>query len=220
MHEKHRERVRARFLENGADSFSDKNLLEFLLFFSLPRIDTNPVASRLLEKFGSLSGILSSDISELKKIKGMGPSSSILIGLVGELSRRLSRNVPSTEDDVLRILTETFSDNTKELFYIFSVDDGTIISDGICISEGCFDNVEININQLIDSVLLFESRNIVLVHNHPDGIVAPSHEDIENTIYLKKILNDKGFNVIDHYIYADGDYLKLSSTEKYKDLFN
>ena len=72
IHNKHRERLRERFTKEGLDSFSEINALELLLFFCLPRIDTNPIAHELLGRFGSFAGVLDAPVEELKKVKGIG----------------------------------------------------------------------------------------------------------------------------------------------------
>ena len=88
IHDGHREHVRQRFLKNGLDAFADHEVLELLLYFAIPRRDTNPIAHALMERYGSLSGVLSAPIEDLKRVKGVGESAATLLCLAGQIERR------------------------------------------------------------------------------------------------------------------------------------
>ena len=79
IHEGHRDRLRARFLEEGLENITEIQVLELLLFYCIPRKDTNPIAHALLERFGSLPGVLEAPVSELKKVPGMGEASATFL---------------------------------------------------------------------------------------------------------------------------------------------
>ncbi len=88
VHEGHRKRLKSRFLEEGLDGFDDHQVLELLLFFSIPQKNTNVLAHELIEKYGSLSGVLEADPKDLITNKGIGENSAALISLIPALSRR------------------------------------------------------------------------------------------------------------------------------------
>ena len=94
LHKDHRQRMRRRFLVTSGRGFSDHELLEMLLFGSVPRANTNPTAHMLLDRFGSISDVLSADPEELRKIKGVGESSVRLIMLMGEACSRYMKAAP------------------------------------------------------------------------------------------------------------------------------
>ena len=87
IHKGHRERLKQRFLEEGLDNFTDIQVLELLLFYAIPRSDTNPIAHNLLDHFGSLSQVLEADVEELKKVPGIGDHAATLLALVIDLCR-------------------------------------------------------------------------------------------------------------------------------------
>ena len=87
-HEGHRQRLRRRFLLEGLDNFDEVQVLELLLFYAIPRRDTNPIAHALLEQFGSLSGVLEAPVSALAQVPGMGENGATLLQLVTAASRR------------------------------------------------------------------------------------------------------------------------------------
>ena len=88
VHDGHRERLKARYLEHGLDNFNDINVLELLLFYAIPRADTNLIAHELLNRFGSLSGVLEASIQELQNVSGIGENSALLLSLIPQVSRR------------------------------------------------------------------------------------------------------------------------------------
>ena len=87
MHEGHRERVKRRFRQEGLDSFSDIQALELLLFYVIPRVDTNPIAHALLDHFGSLSQVLEASPEELMKVPGIGENAAVFLTLIPQMGR-------------------------------------------------------------------------------------------------------------------------------------
>lgn len=88
IHDGHREKVRARFLTAGLDAFADHEALELLLYYAIPRRDTNPIAHALMERYGSLSAVLEAPVEDLRKVEGVGESAAVLLRLVPQLSRK------------------------------------------------------------------------------------------------------------------------------------
>ena len=87
IHSGHRSRLRQRFLKQGIEGFEPHNILEILLFYGIPYRDTNDIAHKLIDKFGSLEGVFDADIKELTKIDGIGENSATLIKLVPQISK-------------------------------------------------------------------------------------------------------------------------------------
>ena len=87
MHEGHRKRLRDKFLSCGVDNFQDHEVLELLLFYAIPRKNTNVIAHRLLEKFGSLDAVFDSPLSLLKSVEGVGESTAIFIKTISDITR-------------------------------------------------------------------------------------------------------------------------------------
>ena len=96
MHQGHRERMRKKFLLNGFDNFEDHEILEFILFYAIPRKDTNEIAHLLIEKFGSLDAILDAPINLLKEVNGIGESAAIFIKMISSLARTYVERKNST----------------------------------------------------------------------------------------------------------------------------
>lgn len=87
LHENHRKRLKERFLEEGLENFQNHNILELLLFYSVPRRDTNALAHELIDKFGSLSAVFDADYDSLLDCKGVSENTAVLLKLIPKLAR-------------------------------------------------------------------------------------------------------------------------------------
>ena len=88
IHDGHREKMRQRFLKGGLDSFADHEALELLLYYAIPRRDTNPIAHALMERYGSLSAVLTAPVEDLQRVAGIGESAAVLLKLAPQLYRK------------------------------------------------------------------------------------------------------------------------------------
>lgn len=211
MHAGHRERVRQRYLETGLRGFDDVNVLELLLFYAMPRQDTNPVAHALLERFGSLQGVLEASIRELKTVHGVGENTAILLSLIPEISRRYmlrkrpQRAVIGSVEDLFDYVLPLFTYHTEEYLYLISLDAGNRVLDCTEIASGAVDAVDLNARKLLSIALEKRASKIVLTHNHPSGILVPSPEDVAITHALQDALKVFDIELMDHIIVGDGE---------------
>ena len=103
VHEGHRDRLRQRFLQEGLENFQDHNVLELLLFYSIPRKDTNEEAHNLINRFGSLSGVFDASFEELCEVKGIGENSAALIKIMPELFKKYEVDIVRNDDAILKV---------------------------------------------------------------------------------------------------------------------
>ena len=128
VHDGHRDRLKNRFIEHGIDSFNDLNALELLLFYAIPRRDTNVLAHDLLDKFGSLSGVFDAGLRELTEVPGIGENAALLIKLVPQMVKkcRISRvndiRIFRSSADLGRFLVPHFMDERDELVLLLCLD--------------------------------------------------------------------------------------------------
>ncbi|MBR0423687.1 MAG: DNA repair protein RadC [Clostridia bacterium] len=215
MHQGHRERMRKKFLLNGFDNFEDHEILEFILFYAIPRKDTNEIAHLLIEKFGSLDAILDAPINLLKEVSGIGESAAIFIKMISSLARTYierknnAKNNYKDESDLNQRIALKFIGRTEETVAIMLLDaKGKIIYDGI-INKGSVNSVDIYLRKIIELITLYNASSILIAHNHPSGIAVPSQEDIETTVKLSNIFQSMNINFLDHIIVADHDFVSL-----------
>ncbi len=215
LHTGHRERVKTRFLEHGAAAFARHELVEFLLFFGIPRKDTNELAHRLLDHFGSLSALMSATYEELVAMKGMTHNAAVLIRLFNELETECQRERFSAERllntrEKLRdfVLPLFLGAETEQVRMICMDGNGRVLACGL-LSEGCANAAEINTRQALQLALRCNATNAVLAHNHPGGQPTPSREDVESTSALAKALELAGVKLLDHLIVSGHSYLSM-----------
>ena len=218
IHDGHREHVRRRYLTGGLEPFADHEALELLLFYAIPRQDTNPVAHALMDRYGSLSAVLSAPVEDLKKVKGVGESAAVLIHLVPELCRK-ARLADAAQDTVLSsteragaYLLERFSGERREVLYQLCLDrKGKLLA---CkrLSEGGVSSTELDIRRLVENAILTSASAVILSHNHPSGIALPSQDDYNTTEQAKAALATVGVTLVDHIIVADGDFVSMAES--------
>ena len=218
VHDGHRERLRRSYLEHGLMSMNDINALELLLFYALPRRDTNVLAHQLLERFGSLDGVFSASIEELCELEGIGETAAALITLIPEIMKksRLSRSreirqIRSSED-AGEYLLPYFMNETDEVVYLLCLDSKRAV---ICCAEmgrGVVNSVDANIRRLVEKALKVRACSVIIAHNHPNGIAIPSREDDIFTRALYNAMDTVGIRLEDHIIVADEDYISVADS--------
>jgi DNA repair protein RadC len=210
----HRKRLRSRFLEGGVQGFSDRELIELLLTYAIPRKDTKPLAASLLREFGSLSGVLSQPPSMLSRVNGIGPEASVLIGLVtGTASRSLEpaegTPVLDSPDAVREYLRHRMGTLRKERFHALFLDSANRLLASEDLEFGTVDRASVHPRNLVERVLSSNATAVILVHNHPGGRLEASREDVELTRRLCSLAEQLGFRILDHLIVTGQDVLSL-----------
>ena len=218
IHDGHREKMRQRFLKSGLDAFADHEALELLLYYAIPRRDTNPIAHALMERYGSLSAVLAAPVEDLKKVEGVGESAAILLKLAPQLYRKAKMSdaeqetILSSVERVGAYLLERFAGEKNEVVYQLCLDrKGKLLA---CkkLGEGGVTSADLDIRRLVENALLTGASAVVLAHNHPSGVALPSRDDYAATDRAKTALAVVDVALIDHIIVADGDFVSMSDS--------
>ena len=215
IHKGHRERLKQRFLEEGLDNFTEIQVLELLLFFAIPRSDTNPIAHGLLDHFGSLSQVLGADVEELKKVPGVKDHAATLLALVTDLCRYYQVNsaqqteILTTLEDCGRYLVPRFFGRTRETVFLLCLDAKCKVLCCKEIGEGSVNTASISVRKVVETALAANATTVVLAHNHPSGIAVPSNEDIQTTQRIAAALSAVEIHLADHIVVAEGDYVSM-----------
>ena len=217
IHDGHRERLKNRFRTEGLDAFDEHNVLELLLFYAIPRSDTNPTAHELLDTFGSLSAVLDAPLDALMKTKGVGENAATLLKLIPALARRYEidkNNIAclSSTSLVGEYLLSRYVGKTQEVAYLICLDGKYKPLCCVAISEGIVNTVSINARRVIELALKYNAVGVVLAHNHPGGIALPSNDDISTTFLIRDALRTINVKLLDHIIVADGDYVSMADS--------
>lgn len=217
IHDGHRDKMRRRFLSTGLDGFADHEALELLLYYAIPRRDTNPIAHALIERYGSLSAVLTAPVEDLRKVEGIGESAAILLKIVPQISRKASlaaagETVMNTADQAGEYLLELFSGAGREMLYQLCLDQKGKLLACKRLSEGSANSTEVNIRLLAENAILTSASGVILAHNHPSGIALPSQDDFNTTEHARAALNTVGVALLDHIIVADGDFVSMADS--------
>ena len=215
IHKGHRERLKQRFLEEGLDNFTEIQVLELLLFYAIPRSDTNPLAHALLEHFGSLAQVLEADVEELKKVPGIGDHAATLLALVIDLCRYYQvtcaqqTEILTTLDACGKYLVPRFFGRTRETVFLLCLDAKCKVLCCKEIGEGSVNTAAISVRKVVETALSANATTVILAHNHPSGIAVPSNEDIQTTQRIAAALSAVEIHLADHIVVADGDYVSM-----------
>ena len=217
IHDGHRSRKRQQFLQHGADSLADHELLELALFYAIPRRDTNELAHRLIGQFGSLQNVFLAPLEELQKVEGVGESAAILLHLLPEIVKRANqkpnreRNLGSVEKCGTYFLRLLGGEHREVLYQLCLDGKGKLLA---CrqLSAGDMDSAALSVRQVVNNALTCGASAVVLGHNHPSGVALPSEEDIAVTLRVRDALKTLDIRLLDHIIVADGDYVSMAQS--------
>lgn len=216
MHEGHRKRLKQRFLEEGLDSFEDHQVLELLLFYAIPRKDTNELAHKLIQKYGSLSAVLESDSIELATTDGISDNSAVLLTLIPSISRYYLKDKWGKKERIDsstkagKYSVDLFAGRSYEMFYLICLDTQNKITHAALVHEGTINEVPIYPRIIVETALRHKANSVVLAHNHPSGTIEISKADEEATKKIKAALNAISIQVMDHIIVAGNSYISFA----------
>jgi len=151
LHTGHRDRRRKHFLEEESDSFEDHQVLELLLFHAIPRGDTNPIAHRLIKRFGSLSAVVEADPKDMASVEGMGEKAALFLAMIPQVTRRyfhdrvlLDRPRLTSSEAVAEDLTPLMAGRPEKVFYVLCLDTQCRVLYPSLISEGTVKNASVH----------------------------------------------------------------------------
>lgn len=201
MHEGHRERMWDRLYFHG-DSMSDHELLETLLFFVIPRVNTNPIAHELLDRFGSLEALFSAGPAAIEQVAGVGRKSAEFIYLVGLMIGRI-RNSKSKRRkltnfaEIADFARSRFQGKSTELFEVYCLSAGGELLCVKSLASGSSSKVTIDSKSLSSLLVTVRPASILVAHNHPSGRCTPSADDDEAAEKINQVCRINGVALSD-----------------------
>jgi DNA repair protein RadC len=205
-HAGHRDRIRERFHKEGGDHFQSHELLEMYLFPLLPRRDTNEIAHRLLDRFGSLEEVFLADPSALAMVEGISVKTATAIKVTAAVFRRMAQECYQAPkryehfEDIARYLQSLYVGITVERVHLLLFDNGMKLLDCVVLDEGTVNQANITPRKIVEQAIKKDASAVLLAHNHPKGVAIPSSEDIATTNFLQNSLRNMGVTLIDHVI--------------------
>ena len=214
MHTGHRERIRSKLLKHGPRIFDTYELLEMLLYYSIPHKDTNPIAKRLLSERGSLDSVLSSSDDELMSVSGVGECTARLITAVDCLNDalfldRFSEHVVfNNYDRTGAFLARKLAETNEKKILLLLLDNSMRMLDLVTVYEGVdYGTVAVKPRDFINAAILSGASVVITAHNHPFGPLAESMSDRETNKLLDRAFSAAGITVLEHYVTVGDSYV-------------
>ena len=224
IHDGHRQRLKELFRKEGLDNFYDYQALELLLYYCIPRKDTNPIAHALLDRFGTLAQVLEAPVEELMAVEGVGENAATFLHLVTEIGRYYLVNraeqvkVLPTLEDCARYLIPRFYGRRNEMVYLLCLDAKCKVLCCKELGEGVVNSTHISVRKIMEMALAVNATTVVLAHNHPSGVAIPSADDIQTTRRVAAALSAVDIHLADHIVVAEDDYVSMvQSGHKFDD---
>ncbi|MGI6124131.1 MAG: JAB domain-containing protein [Acetivibrionales bacterium] len=216
VHEGHRGRIKERYMDEGLDNFADHEVIELLLFYSVPQRDTNALAHRMIKEFGTLHDLLEAHPRDIARRCKVSINSAILISLVAPLSRRYlkqkwgSRPVLNSSTIAGNYALSLFAGRIYECFYIICLDSQNRVNHAALVHEGTINEAPVYPRIIVETALRHKANSIILAHNHPGGSLKASGADIDVTRKICQAMKPISINVVDHIIVAGDRYTSFA----------
>ncbi len=224
LHDGHRDRVRKRFEKDGMESFYDHQVLEMLLFYGIPRKDTNDIAHQLLNCFGSFSGVFDASIDALQDC-GISYNAAVLLKMIPEICAKYyqdkyeKNNQTNRLESIDEFLLPYFIGKNEEQVMLLLLDtSGKQVFFGV-VSKGTKMASDVNLRKILELSVQHKANGAILAHNHPSGEALPSERDLMMTEKLCRMLRPVGVRLVDHYIIAGMKAFSMSESEDYDYVF-
>jgi DNA repair protein RadC len=212
IHDGHRERMKKKFVKHGLEIFEDHEMLEMLMFYSVPRKNTNEMAHRLINQFGSITKVFNADIELLQEVEGITQNTATLIKMVPAMLRVFTedffdgsvnfRDTERVREMLTRLYAGTVCENIKVIYLNLNLQ--CVGCETICESNQTY-SVMLEAKTIVQRAGAHKCVNIVLVHNHPEDTCTPSSEDIRSTRNINLVLRELNINLVDHVIFSNLD---------------
>ena len=217
-HEGRRERMKERFFKSGFESMAPHEVLEMLLYSTIPRADTNELAHRLLKHFGGrLSLVLDASYEELLSVEGVGEKTALMLKMLPAAANAYLTDRDRLDSFVDRLqlgeyFISLFAGKQTEEMVIVCLNNRNRFLGCASVGKGTVNGTPLQMRNLLEAVLRWQTTMAVLAHNHPNGLAIPSTEDVVCTQRVEQVLNEVGIVLMDHFIVAEGDYVSMAQS--------
>lgn len=216
VHDGHRTRMRERFFENGFDGFSEHEILEMLLYFTIPRRNTNEIAHDILDEYMTLANVFDADPQSLMDITGLKETSATLLTMIPHLfrvyetSKYTKQNLLHNTESIGQFAVSLFKDKVNEEFALICLDSNRRVHWSGIIKTGEIDRIDAHPRRVMGEVIKHNAKTVIFAHNHPHGSLMPSVADKEATRQLTDLLRGIDVTVLDHIIVSGNRFYSMA----------
>ena len=205
--------MKQRFLQNGGRDFSDHELLEMLLFYVIPRSNTNELAHALLREFGSLREVMCADPARIRGVLGAGKSTATFLALLFTIRKRIDTQKYTSKkfvaDSLYKVgnfFIDYFKDVKHEEFCVMMLDSSLKLIECRPLSSGSANSASLDVKALVRLAIIDGASHVLVAHNHPSGPSAASAEDKQLTANIESALDAVGISLLEHLIVNEVGY--------------
>lgn len=219
IHAGHRKRMREKAEVMGFDNLPEHEQLEMLLFYIIPRGNTNETAHALIAKFGSLYGVLSAEIEDLEKVDGVGHKSAEFLHSLPVIAKAIMSSKhafidsDTSRDERIKNIKEfvrgQFINTVMERVIAVYISPSLKIIKCVTLNDGTFDKVSFEKSRVVRDAITYKAAHVVLSHNHPSGAAFPSEADIYLNSEIENALRNVGVEMLDHIIVGGSGYFSF-----------
>lgn len=214
-HDGHRQRMRERYLKQGLDGFAQHEILELMLFYAIPQKNVNPLAHALIDRFGSLYGVINASSKQLMQVDGIGEYAAAFLSLFPQVAKQAEASRAGvkvklgTRKAAVNYCIRLLEGEKRELFYAICLNGQMETIGDALIAKGSLSDVPAYPRIVLDAVLTHNAHGVLLCHNHPGGTVTPSQADLDATATLSRLLGEIEVVLVDHMIVAEREALSM-----------
>ena len=230
LHSGHRKRLKEKYLKGGIDLLEFHEIIELLLYFTIPRRDTNKIAHEIAEKFKdssgkySLANIFEADVNRLREIKGIADSTVFGLKILTDITRLYNIELSNKPTEITaqksheEHLIAYFTGKSVEEVVLITLNNRNerITEIPEIIYTGSVNSTKVDIRKMVKIALDYNASSVILAHNHPNGPDTPSLEDIETTRRIEMLFNEISINFIDHYVVSDKRIASIKGQQLYR----
>lgn len=212
LHANHRQRLKNRALVEGLDNFEPHNVMELMLFYALPHVDTNDIAHELINRFGSFEAVFNAPMEELVKIKGIKGQAATFLKLMPQFCRYYythrgeNFNTKPTYEEIPEIFAHHFVGRCDEVVACMFFDQAGYYINSKVMFEGSVNSVAFSLRAVVDEAVFCGAYKIAIAHNHPSGFPIPTPTDIDTAKSLKVSFEQMNIEFIESYVIANKSY--------------
>lgn len=226
VHKGHRERLREKVIKNGINSLAEHEVMELILFYSLAQRNTNDLAHKLIDSFGSVSKVLDASEDELMKIKGISKTTVFILKSIPQISSYYlnDKNNRKTKrihgcNDAFKFIAPKFVGQTRERIMMIFLSNASEILGYDFVSQDIINSTQITSRKIIELCIKYNATRVIIAHNHPSGLLTPSSDDFITTKMVIDCLKTIDVELLDHMIIGKGEYLSMANDEQFQNMF-
>lgn len=219
IHGGHRGRVKGEFLLQGLSGWPEHRVMELLLYYAIPQGDVNGLAHTLIDRFGSLAGVLDAPYEDLLRTPGVGEHTATLLKLIPAAGAAYVRSrgrvdtIVHCAADAYHLLSPYFFGARNELVYLLCLDGKDQVLGVRKVSEGSIRAADINLRRIMEEAVSLRAARIYLAHNHVGSLALPSEMDWSTTLTLYGALDGVGIELVDHLVFQDDEMTSLRESQ-------